>query len=118
MRSQPIVGAALFHTVMEAAGYRCQCSGECGNPHAKDAGRCPREHDHYTSKHGRRVRLMAAPVDPLAAGVAAARLPASALRAWCPDCHEAAARRARKQLPAALADQCALFDLSAGEDHA
>ena len=118
MRSQPIVGAAVFTAVMEAAGFRCQCSGECGNAHAKGDGRCPHEHDHYTSKHGRRVRLMAAPGDPLASNVAAARLPASALRAWCPDCHEAAARQARKQLPAAPADQCALFDLSAGEDHA
>ncbi|MFE3497573.1 hypothetical protein ACFXOS_31640 [Streptomyces sp. NPDC059175] len=66
MRSQPIVGAAVFTTVMEAAGFRCQCAGECGNAHAKGDGRCPHEHDHYTSKHGRRVRLMAAPVDPLA----------------------------------------------------
>jgi hypothetical protein len=117
MKSQPIVGAAVFTAVMEAAGYRCQCTGACGNPHAKGSGRCQHEHEHYTSKHGRRVRLMAAPADPLATNVAAARLPASELRAWCPDCHEAAARQARKQLPAAPADQCALFDLSAGEDH-
>ncbi|MGW4878919.1 hypothetical protein ACWEPI_20450 [Streptomyces sp. NPDC004262] len=111
MKSQPIVGAALFTTVMESAGYRCQCSGQCGNLHAKDAGRCPREHDHYTSKHGRRVRLMAAPADPLTTDVTAAALPAGALRAWCADCHTAAARLARKQLPAAPTDQCGLFDL-------
>ncbi|MFI7347227.1 hypothetical protein ACIBSR_13235 [Streptomyces sp. NPDC049936] len=111
MKSQPIVGAAVFTAVMGAAGYRCQCEGECGNPHAKGEGRCPHEHDHYTSKHGRLVRLMAAPVDPLATDVAAARLPASELRAWCPDCHTAAARLARKRLPAAPTDQCGLFDL-------
>ncbi|MEU0059585.1 hypothetical protein [Streptomyces sp. NPDC006334] len=111
MKSQPIVGAAVFNAVMEAAGYRCQCGGECGNPHAKDAGRCPREHDHYTSKHGRLVRLIAAPGDPLATDVAAAGLPAGELRAWCPDCHTAAARLARKRLPAAPKDQCGLFDL-------
>ncbi|MEU0894228.1 hypothetical protein [Streptomyces massasporeus] len=111
MKSQPIVGAALFTAVMEAAGYRCQCGGECGQLHTKGDGRCQHEHDHYTSKHGRRVRLMAAPVDPLATDVAAARLPASELRAWCPDCHGAAARRARKRLPAAPTDQCGLFDL-------
>ncbi|MFF8095752.1 hypothetical protein [Streptomyces sp. NPDC016675] len=111
MKSQPIVGAAVFTAVMEAAGYHCQCHGECGNPHAKGEGRCPHEHDHYTSKHGRLVRLMAAPVDPLATDVAAARLPASELRAWCPDCHTAAARLARKRQPAATTDQCGLFDL-------
>ncbi|MEU6535878.1 hypothetical protein [Streptomyces sp. NPDC047000] len=111
MRSQPIVGGAVFTTVMRVAGYRCQCGGECGNPHGRDGGRCPREHDHYTSKHGRRVRLMAAPVDPLASDVTAAALPASGLRAWCPDCHTAAARLARKHLPAACEDQGGLFDL-------
>ncbi|MFJ6729637.1 hypothetical protein ACIQPQ_32540 [Streptomyces sp. NPDC091281] len=109
MKSQPIVGAAVFNTVMEAAGHRCQCGGECGNPHNRDGGRCPREHDHYTSKHGRRVRLMAAPTDPLATDLTAARLPASELRAWCPGCHTAAARLARKRLPAASTDQCGLF---------
>ena len=111
MRSQPIVGAAVFTAVMEAAGYRCQCGGECGNPHTKGDGRCPHEHDHYTSKHGRRVRLMAAPADPLATDVTAARLPIGELRAWCPDCHTAAARHAKKRLPAAPEAQCGLFDL-------
>ncbi|MHA5050275.1 hypothetical protein [Streptomyces sp. SD15] len=111
MRSQPIVGAAVFTTVMEAVGHRCQCEGECGQPHTKGDGRCPHEHDHHTSKHGRRVRLIAAPADPLATDVAAARLPASELRAWCPDCHAGAGRLARKRLPAASNDQCGLFDL-------
>jgi hypothetical protein len=111
MRSQPIVGAAVFAAVMEVAGYRCQCSGECGNPHTKGGGRCQHEHDHYTSKHGHRVRLMAAPADPLATDVEAARLSASALRAWCSGCHGAAARLARKRLPVASTDQCGLFDL-------
>ncbi|MEU8028015.1 hypothetical protein AB0C13_05180 [Streptomyces sp. NPDC049099] len=109
MKSQPIVGAAVFTAVMEAAGYRCQCSGECGNPHAKGNGRCQHEHDHYTSKHGRRVRLMAAPVDSLATDVTAARLPVGELRAWCPDCHTAAARRARVTAP--VDDAPVLFDL-------
>lgn len=111
MKSQPLVGAAVFSAVMGSAGYRCQCEGECGNTHAKGDGRCLHEHDHYTSKHGRRVRLMAAPVDPLATDVAAARLPASELRAWCPDCHTAAARLAKKRMPAAPEEQCGLFDL-------
>ncbi|MFF8191889.1 hypothetical protein ACF05L_13795 [Streptomyces bobili] len=109
--SEPIVGAALFRTVMQAADHRCQCEGECGQPHRKGGGRCQHEHEHYTSKHGRLVRLMAAPVDPLTTDVAAAALPPSALRAWCPDCHTAAARLAKKQQTAAPAEQVGLFDL-------
>ncbi|WP_151481443.1 hypothetical protein [Streptomyces albicerus] len=109
--SEPLAAVDTWRPVMEAAGFRCQCEGECGNAHAKGGGRCPHEHDHYTSKHGRRIRLMAAPADPLTPGTAAVRLPASELRAWCPDCHTAAARRARKQLPATPAEQCGLFDM-------
>ncbi|MGD6753815.1 hypothetical protein [Streptomyces sp. BH105] len=111
MRTEPITGTAVFNPVMQAAGYRCQCTGQCGNPHRKGEGRCPHEHDGYTSKHGRRVRLIAAPADPLATSVAAATTPVSDLRAWCPDCHTAAARAAKRQLPATSTDQCGLFDL-------
>ncbi|MEV7346997.1 hypothetical protein [Streptomyces sp. NPDC093544] len=109
--SEPLAAVGTWRPVMEAAGHRCQCEGECGQSHTKGDGRCPREHDHCTSKHGRRIRLMAAPADPLATDVAAARLPASELRAWCPDCHGAAARLAKKQRPATSMDQCGLFDL-------
>ncbi|MFE4682578.1 hypothetical protein ACFRNJ_17330 [Streptomyces sp. NPDC056721] len=111
MKSQPIVGAGVFNTVMESAGHRCQCTGQCGNSHTKGEGRCPHEHDGYTSKHGRRVRLVAAPADPLASAVTAAGLPSAELRAWCPDCLTAAARAARRQLPDTSMDQCGLFDL-------
>ncbi|WP_327401333.1 hypothetical protein OG194_14875 [Streptomyces sp. NBC_01288] len=111
MRSQPLAATGAWLLVMEAAGYRCQCTGACGQPHAKTDGRCPREHDGYSSKHGHRIRLMAAPVDPLVTGIAAARLPATELLAWCPDCHSAAARLARKQAPASSVDQGGLFDL-------
>ncbi|MFK4068721.1 hypothetical protein [Streptomyces sp. NPDC029674] len=100
MKSQPLVGAAIFNTVMEAAGHRCQCTGACGNPHTKGQGRCPREHDHYTREHqGHRVRLIAAPADPLTTAVAAAALPAADLVAWCPECHTAAARARKAAAP-------------------
>ncbi|WP_425830652.1 hypothetical protein [Streptomyces fractus] len=110
MKSQPIVGATVFNTVVGAAGYRCQCTGQCGNPHAKGEGRCPHEHDGYTSKHGHRVRLMAAPADPLASPVTAASMPAGELVAWCPGCHTAAGRLALKQT-APPTDQGDLFAL-------
>ncbi|WP_328888341.1 hypothetical protein [Streptomyces sp. NBC_00316] len=49
MTSEPLVATGLFRGVMAAAGGRCQCEGECGQPHAKSDGRCPREHDHYAA---------------------------------------------------------------------
>ncbi|MEU4932734.1 hypothetical protein AB0G54_40645 [Streptomyces yokosukanensis] len=109
MKSQPLAAVDIWWPVMEVAGYRCQCTGECGNPHAKTEGRCPREHDAYTSKHGHRIRLMAAPTDPLTPPVKAAALPVGELRAWCPECHTAAARRVRAAAPADEAP--GLFDL-------
>ncbi|MFE2673752.1 hypothetical protein [Streptomyces hygroscopicus] len=110
--SEPIVYATVWRPVMEAAGYRCQCTGQCGNPHAKAQGRCPREHDHHAGKHRGPVRLIAAPADPLTPPTAAAGLPAAELQAWCPDCQEAtrrAAQRAARRAPDPA--QGGLFDL-------
>ncbi|MFZ3558792.1 MULTISPECIES: hypothetical protein [unclassified Streptomyces] len=109
--SEPLTGTTTWRPVMAAAGFRCQCTGACGNPHRKGEGRCQHAHDGYTSKHGHRVRLIAAPVDPLASAVAAASMPASELVAWCPDCHTAAARRARRTATASTAEASGLFDL-------
>ncbi|GAB2887539.1 hypothetical protein [Streptomyces mayteni] len=110
--SEPIAYADLWHPVMRAAGYRCQCRGECGNDHKKGQGRCPREHDQHASKHRGPVRLIAAPADPTLTGLAAARAERSQLRAWCPDCHDNARRGARKAAATApVADQGGLFDL-------
>ncbi|MFF9772021.1 hypothetical protein ACF1GT_36635 [Streptomyces sp. NPDC014636] len=111
MKSQPLAAVATWLPVMEAAGYRCQCSGECGNAHAKTDGRCPREHDGYTSKHGHLVRLMAAPADASTPPARAVTLPASDLRAWCPECYLAATRRARAQAAPPADDAPGLFDL-------
>ncbi|MFJ4036244.1 hypothetical protein [Streptomyces griseoluteus] len=110
MKSCPLAAVPTWLPVMEAAGWRCQCAGECGNPHTKTEERCPREHDGYTSKHGHRVRLMAAPADPCTPLTRAVTLPASDLRAWCPECHTAATRRTRAQATPADA-QGGLFDL-------
>ncbi|MEU4964981.1 hypothetical protein [Streptomyces smyrnaeus] len=118
--SEPIAFAALWRAVMWAAGYRCQCTGECGNPHKKSEGRCPREHDQCASKQRGPVHLTAAPTDLTQGTQTASRLPVSALRAWCPDCHDAArraaARTARRQTDPAQAE---LFDLDTeGNCHA
>ncbi|MFF0725178.1 hypothetical protein [Streptomyces sp. NPDC004134] len=110
--SAPIVGAALFRAVIAAAGGRCHCTGECGQPHAKGDGRCQREHDRYASKHKGPVRLMAAPADPLTPPHIATALPPCELRAWCPPCFDGTRRtaeRARKSAP--NPDQNRLFEL-------
>ncbi|MGX9228027.1 hypothetical protein ACWV95_20755 [Streptomyces albus] len=61
--SEPIAYAAVWRAVMQAAGYRCQCTGQCGNPHKNSSGRCPREHDQCASKRRGPVHLAAAPAD-------------------------------------------------------
>ncbi|MEU8825896.1 hypothetical protein [Streptomyces sp. NPDC048636] len=94
--TEPIVYAAAWRPVMETAGYRCQCTGQCGNPHTKAKGRCPREHDQHASKHRGPVRLLAAPANPLTPARVAAGIPATDLRAWCPDCHDATRRAAQR----------------------
>ncbi|MFI1849705.1 hypothetical protein [Streptomyces sp. NPDC020480] len=110
--SEPIVYAAAWRPVMKAAGYRCQCTGQCGNPHTKGGGRCAREHDQHASKHRGPVRLIAAPADTCTSARAAAQLPAAELRAWCPDCHDAARRAAQRAARTAPdTDQGGLFDL-------
>ncbi|MFC4611501.1 hypothetical protein ACFO9E_27475 [Streptomyces maoxianensis] len=111
MTSEPLVAAGLFRAVVAEAGGRCQCEGACGQPHAKTDGRCSREHDHYAGKHGGPVRLMAAAADPLTPERHAAALPASKLRAWCPQCFTAARRAAQHRTQSPTADQCGLFDL-------
>ncbi len=104
--------ADTWRAVMRAAGFRCQCRGECGNPHKQGQGRCPKEHDKYASKHRGPVRLLAAPAEPAVTGLAAARLERGGLRAWCPECHDAARRAAnRRERTAPAADQSSLFDL-------
>jgi hypothetical protein len=61
---------------------------------------------------GLRVRLIAAPADPAVSELAAAALPASGLRAWCPACLTGAQRAARRGRVAAPAgEQGGLFDL-------
>ncbi|MFE3901338.1 hypothetical protein ACFXPY_13550 [Streptomyces sp. NPDC059153] len=110
--SEPIAATNPFRTVMAAADGRCQCTGQCGQLHAKTDGRCPREHDAYAGKQGGPVRLMAAAADPTLTDREAAALQADRLRAWCPGCFTAA-RQLVKQTSAhtPAADQQSLFDL-------
>ncbi|MYS22060.1 hypothetical protein GA0115240_137823 [Streptomyces sp. DvalAA-14] len=109
--STPIVGAGLFRAVMDAAGGRCHCTGQCGQSHRRTEGRCGRLHDGYAATRVGTVRLIAAPADPTIGDLAAAALPAAELRAWCPGCFTAARRTAQcavTHIPST--DQCSLFD--------
>ncbi|PBC77107.1 hypothetical protein BX265_1844 [Streptomyces sp. TLI_235] len=109
--------SGLWQAVMAAAAGRCQCRGACGKNHARDGGRCKREHGGYQQHHGGgTVRLLAAPADPanlLLPPHRTAALPKQALAAWCPACHDAARILARRHQrttePTAGPD--ALFDL-------
>ena len=98
----PVAPLPLWEQVTAAAAGICQCSGACGNRHAKSGGRCDRANGHHAGKHAGPVRLLAAPADPALLALPAhqaARLPAAALAAWCPDCHhgaQAAAQRAAR----------------------
>ncbi|MFB7946308.1 hypothetical protein ACFC6L_15470 [Kitasatospora phosalacinea] len=115
-RVPPLAGAGLWQAVMAAAAGRCQCRGACGKSHAKDGGRCGREHGGYQQHHGGgTVRLLTAPADPanlLLPPHRIAALPKQALAAWCLACHDSALTKARKaQQAAAPAEPDALFDL-------
>jgi hypothetical protein len=102
----PLVGAAIWNTVMKRAGDRCECKGACGKKHAdvrtKKPGRCEMTNGKRTTKRGV-ITLIATPRDPINEGDfhVAASLPPSRLIAFCPDCYDGVRRiikRAAKQL--------------------
>jgi hypothetical protein len=87
-RTGPIVCVTTWETVMEAAGWQCQCAqGLCGSKHSRTGLRCDRNTN--------RVRLIAAPLDLTLSALAASRVPVTELRAWCPECHQKAGARQR-----------------------
>ncbi|MFE1926503.1 hypothetical protein ACFW91_28580 [Streptomyces asoensis] len=89
MSKHPPLGVSdTWETVMEPAGYQCQCTGGlCGSQHSKTGLRCIQ-----TTTHG---RLLVAPADLTLSPVAAAAVPAEQLRAWCHGCHAKAQKRQR-----------------------
>jgi hypothetical protein len=102
----PLVGAAIWNTVMKRAEDRCECQGACGKKHDPDRkrvqGRCEMTNGRRVTKRGV-ITLIATPRDPINEGDfhIAASLPASRLIAFCPDCYDGVRRiikRATKQL--------------------
>ncbi|MFJ6212176.1 hypothetical protein ACIQGZ_02390 [Streptomyces sp. NPDC092296] len=109
----PLAATPAWRAVMHTAGHRCQCTGQCGDPHTRGGGRCDREHDgHSHRRGGGTVRLLAAPADPAQLGLPAHRaaaLPAGELAAWCPTCHDHTRKTAARAAEAADTSADALF---------
>ncbi|MFB6984238.1 hypothetical protein [Streptomyces scopuliridis] len=96
IHTRPLADVERWELVVEAAGYRCQCTGgRCGSQHSRTDLRCPIRHDQYRKGPGR-VRLIVAPDDLTLSDVDAVALPAESLRAWCPECYQATRRRQRE----------------------
>ncbi|WP_406418315.1 hypothetical protein [Streptomyces sp. NBC_01614] len=102
----PLVGAAIWNTVMKRANDRCECQGACGKKHDPERkrvqGRCDMTNGKRVTKRGV-ITLIATPRDPINEGDfhVAASLPATRLIAFCPDCYDGVLRiikRATKQL--------------------
>jgi anti-sigma regulatory factor (Ser/Thr protein kinase) len=83
--------------VMERAGWRCECSGQCG----RAGHRCP-------AGHAPGYPLHVVPAIP-AGEASAAALPASALIALCSSCRTGSDRRAARQADADAPEPDALF---------
>jgi DNA (cytosine-5)-methyltransferase 1 len=100
----PVIAAGRWRQVIDRAGERCECTGQCGRKHREGKGRCTRP-----DRPG--APLHAVPRDPAPFHVAAA-LPASALHALCDRCHGALAAihdRGRQAAHGALSATETLF---------
>jgi hypothetical protein len=100
----PLVGADTWTRVLGEAGWRCECTGDCGRPHIKTGHRCG-------TQHGTGHRLSVVPADPSASLVAA--VSGAPLTAMCLSCLTGAKRAATDT---AVTDQLDLFtDLTGGD---
>jgi hypothetical protein len=113
----PLIGAETWHAVVDQAGERCQCRGQCGRRHLnrerpKAEPRCVR----LNGQGGKPLHAIprthltedTAGTSGRTAWSASARLPAAELAAVCESCHAGidAARTARAR---AATDPPALF---------
>lgn len=89
----PLVGAETWLPVMQAAGYRCTCTGACGSKHTVSEGHCDHVEGKHLTKYGP-IHLIAAPADLTDATFPGAAVKSRPLVAWCPPCYGGARRRA------------------------
>ncbi|MGY4768957.1 hypothetical protein ACXC9Q_18755 [Kribbella sp. CWNU-51] len=105
----PLVGADTWSRVLGEAGWRCECTGDCGRPHTKSEHRCPVD-------HGLKHRLSVVPSDPTVTLTKA--VTGAELVAMCPACATGAKRLAEAASDEATnptTDQLGLFDLTGGD---
>lgn len=103
----PMIGAWTWEETMTAAQWCCECTGQCGRPHTKTAGRCP-------TRHGTAHRLAVVAADPLATLTAA--VTTTELVALCTACETGAHRAAAKATESATdSAQLDLFDATGSE---
>ncbi|WP_371405259.1 hypothetical protein OHA10_06510 [Kribbella sp. NBC_00662] len=101
----PMIGSRIWEETMTAAEWCCQCTGQCGRPHAKTNGRCG-------TLHGTAHRLAVVAADPLA--TLAEAVTATERLALCESC-DAGRRRAAQHThttTAAAHAQPELIDLT------
>lgn len=114
----PIVGGDLWRAVISAAGYRCECKGQCGKecsrPHSKDPsrrtwdGRCRREQQ-QGSAFGITGPLHAVTREP-AGPVATMAAQSVDLIAVCEPCHGGILRAREREAKKQAADLAAQAD--------
>lgn len=110
----PLVDSETWLPVMEAADYRCHCTGACGSKHTVSHGRCDHTDGQHLGKYGP-SRLIAAPADLAGVLFPAAARREAALVAWCLPCYDGARRRAVREAKAEPDLTIPLFDLDAEE---
>lgn len=97
----PVNWPQISRAVKEAAGWRCECAGECGRDHGRPCGKA---HGEPGCKSGAKIVLTTAHLDHTPEHCDPANL-----RAWCQACHLAydrdhhAATRARTRAAKAAA---------------
>lgn len=102
-RIAPIAGTAVWLTVMERAGYRCECT-RCPKHKRHEGGRCETSVPETRGPGAQdAARLIAGPANPDPARTLGTG-DAGELVAWCPPCWDHAVAVARKHAQA-LADR-------------
>lgn len=103
-----------FAVVVERAGGRCECSGQCGIAHSKTGCRCPLRHGGWNGHWD--IVLVAAPREFGLPPSVAATLPIAELLAWCPRCLDGARRRAAAAAGRQRPDAPPLFEIPGAVD--
>jgi hypothetical protein len=103
--SARLLDRVTWTAVMRAAGWRCECTGECGRPHSATGERCG-----VVDETRAAGVLRAAPTNPAAGLTVAVTATADDMSAWC---YLGATLRARRE--AATAAAAAQPDLFGGE---